>query len=190
MAVSWTSFADQTSLLTVRNSINVFNNAVATESVTNDTRLSNLELNAVAINKGGLISIKQTIVNSIALTTTYSKIRLVDTLEIDRSNLHITFTPATDSWLINTGGVYKISYSGSMLANSGELITFNYNINGVPAIPIPPDFVGRGASPVALNNDGLFELTAGTVIYIQAKANVVTSITSSSGNLIIEKTVY
>lgn len=77
-----------------------------------------------------------------------------------------------------------------MTAPNGAVVTFNYNVDAVSKIAVPAEFIGRGASPVALDNHSLFYFTAGTVIYVEAKADSAISMTPQSGSVIIEKTPY
>lgn len=190
MAVSWTPFANGVSLLTLRNSINTFNSAVQTNIGAIETDITDLENSKLAILDSGVVSATLATPVAKSLTTAYAKVKMVDTVGVNVANGHITVNTTTDTITVNTTGIYKISYSGSMTAPNNALVTFNYNVNGSSAIAVPAEFVGRGTSPVSLDNHTLFSLTAGAIIYIEAKADSSISMTPQSGNLIIEKTIY
>ena len=190
MAVSWTPYPNGVSLLTLRNSINVFNTTVVDNITLIEASVTALEASKIAHADVGIIN--SVLVTPLAkpLTTAYTKIKLVDTININHNNGHITHTLATDSWTINTAGVYKLTYSGSMTAPNGSIVTFNYNISGLHAITTPPEFIGRGTSPVALSNSALLVLGVGAVVYIEAKADSSLSMTAQSGSIVFEKTPY
>lgn len=190
MAVSWTPFANGVSLLTLRNAINTFNSAVQTNIGTIETNVTGLGNSKIAHLDIGIISSVLNTPIAKSLTTAYTKIKMVDTVNIDHAHGHITHSTATDTWTINTTGYYTITYSGSMTAPNGAIVTFNYNVNTAHAIAVPAEFVGRGTSPVALDNHSLFYFTAGTVVYVEAKADSAISMTPQSGSIIVEKTAY
>ena len=56
------------------------------------------------------------------------------------------------------------------------------------AITIPPEFVGKGSNPVAISNHTTMSLTAGTTLYIEAKADSAISMTANSCGFTVEKT--
>lgn len=190
MAVTWTPFADGVSLLTLRNAFNTFNSAVKGNIDTIETNITGLGTSKLSLSYIGIVASDLVTPIVKALTTAYSKIKMVDTVRVNVANGHIVHSTTADTWTVNTTGVYSLTYSGSMTAPNGSIVTFNYNVNGVSAITTPAEFVGRGTSPVALDSHTVLSLTAGQVVYIEAKGDSAFSITPQSGTLVFEKLPY
>lgn len=190
MAVTWTPFANGVGLLTLRNAFNTFNSAVQTNISAIEADIVTLGTEKIAHAEIGILSSVLVTPAPISLTTLYAKIKLLDTVSINHAHGHMTHNTTTNVWTVNTTGHYTITYSGSMIAPNGAILTFNYNINGASAITTPPEFVGRGTSPVAMDNYTLLYLTAGATLYVEAKADSAITMTPQSGTLVIEKTPY
>jgi hypothetical protein len=128
MAVTWTPYANFTSLLTLRNSINTFNQAVDVNIDTIETNITNLGTQKISSADTGLVFLGGTGVVA-SLTTAYQKVAMVNSTVIDKSNTHITSNHTTYTYTLNTAGTYKIVFSGGMTAGNGIDVIFNYNIN-------------------------------------------------------------
>lgn len=190
MAVTWTPFADGYSLASLRSDINAFNSAVDTNIDAIEADIISLTSSKISIADTGLVFVTGSSTTPLSLTTTYQKVKMGDTLTVNSTNGHITGDLVNGTITVNTNGVYKFVFSGSMTADNGSVITFNYNVNGVSIISTPPEFVGKGASPVHIENHFVATLTAGAVIYIEAKADAAASMTPTSSGMMIEKTHY
>ena len=189
MAVTWTPYADGVSLLTLRNAINTFNSAVQTNIGTIETNITNLGTDKINVADTGLVFLSGTGVAS-SLTTSYQKVKMFDTTSIDEANAHITVDNVLATYTINTTGIYKIVFSGAMTANNGSVVTFNYNINGSSALANPRQITGEGSKQTGLDSHAVFSLTAGTVVYIECKADASATMTPYSCGLMIEKLHY
>lgn len=190
ITATWTPFANGVSLLTLRNSINTFNEALEVDLATLDSAITALGTSKISKSETGLVFVVDGTMPSVALTTTYQKVGTVNTTTIDKANGHITVDNVNYTYTMNTTGTYKFVFSGAMTADTGDKITFNYNINGVSAIANPPEFVGDGARRVGIENHFVAELTAGAVIYIEAKSDSTSTMTPINCGFSIEKTHY
>jgi hypothetical protein len=190
MAVSWTPFADGVDLLTLRNSFNTFNTAVKNNIDSIETSVTGLGTSKVSVSDTGLVFVVDGTMPSASLTTSYSKAGMVNTTSIDEANGHITVDNVLYTYTVATTGIYKLTFSGGMTADNGDLITFNYNVNGSSFITNPPQFVGQGANVVSINNNVVLSLTAGAVVYIEAKSDSTSTMTPINCGLMIEKTHY
>jgi len=190
MAVSWTPFSNGVSLLTLRNSFNSFGTAVKNNIDTIEADITALESEKIAIANTGMVYVVDGTMPSISLTTSYQKIGMVNTTAIDRANTHITVDNVLYTYTVNTTGIYRLEFSGAMTADVGDLVTFNYNVNGTSAIANPPQFKGEGATKVPLNNYAMLSLSAGAVIYIEAKADSTSTLVPINCGFLIEKTHY
>ena len=190
MAVTWTPFADGYSLALLRPDINTFNLAVKANIDSIETDVTTIFANLPAVSDGGIIHIVDGVMPATSLTTAYQKVGMVHTTAVDVSNSHVTANNVTYTYTINSTGVYKMTFSGGMTANNGAVVEFNYNINGASAITNPPSFVGAGARVVPLANFAVMQLTAGSVLYIEAKADSAITMTPVNCGLTIEKTYY
>jgi len=190
MAVTWTPFTNGVSLLTLRNSINTFNTAVKNNIDTIETNVTALGVDKIAHNDTGLLFSVLATPTAQSLTTAYSKVRMVDTVSLAHAHGHITHDTVLHTWTIVTTGIYKLVFSGAMIAPNGAVVSFNYNINGVSTLGLVPQFIGRGASPVEVGNHFVMALSAGTTLYIEAKADSAISMTPQVGGFMVEKTFY
>ena len=190
MAVTWTPFADGYSLSLLRTAFNTFNSAVKVNIDNIETDITALDSSKISVADTGLVFVTGASSTPVSLTTAYQKVIMGTTLSVNSANGHITGDLVLGTITINTTGVYKFVFSGSMTANNGSIVTFNYNLNGVSMISTPPEFVGKGASPVGIENHFVVSLTAGAVIYIEAKADSAISMTPTSSALMIEKTHF
>jgi len=190
MAVSWTTFPNMVNLLTLRNSLNVFNNAVKANIDTIEMNVSTLTTTKISDADTGLLFSVLTIPTAQSLTTSYAKVRLVDTVSVSQAQGHVTHDTTLHTWTITTTGIYKVVFSGAMIAPNGAVVSFNYNVNGLSALGLVPQFIGRGASPVEIGNHSVLSLSAGTVIHLEAKADSAISMTPQVGGFMVEKTHY
>lgn len=188
MAVTWTPIVNGYNLLLLRGDFNTFNSAVSVNIDSIEADVSNLGSGKISISDTGILfsSLSTPMVNP--LTTAYSKVAMVNTVSIDSAKGHMSHDTVLNTWTINTNGIYKLVFDGSISANNGSIVTFNFNINGSSAIAIPPEFVGRGSNPVAISNHTTISLTAGTTLYIEAKADSSISMTAGSCGFTVEKT--
>lgn len=190
ITASWTPYADGVSLLTLRNSFNTFNGQVVTDLNVLDTAIAGLNASKISLADNGMVYVVDGTMASASLTTTYQKVAMVNTTLIDKANGHITVDNVNYTYTVNTTGVYRLDFAGSMTADNGDLITFNYNVNGSSAISNPPEFTGAGATRVSIDSHTYMQLTAGAVIYIEAKSNSTSTMTPYNCGLSIEKTHY
>lgn len=190
ITASWTPYADGVSLLTLRNSFNTFNGQVVADLNALDTSIVGLTASKISLADNGMVYVVDGTMSSASLTTTYQKVAMVNTTLIDKANGHITVDNVNYTYTVNTAGVYRLDFAGSMTADLGDLITFNYNVNGVSAIGNPPQFVGDGARRVSIDSHAYMELSAGAVIYIEAKSDSASTMTPINCGLSIEKTHY
>lgn len=187
---SWTPFANSVSLLTLRNSINTFNGQVVADLTVHDSAITTLGTSKISVADTGMVYVVDGTMPSASLTTTYQKVGMVNTTLINEANGHITVDNINFTYTINTTGVYRLDFAGAMTADNGDLITFNYNVNGSSAISNPPEFTGAGATRVSIDSHTYMQLTAGAVIYIEAKSNSTSTMTPYNCGLSIEKTHY
>lgn len=190
ITASWTPYADGVSLLTLRNSFNTFNGQVVTDLNALDTAIAGLDASKISIADNGMVYVVDGTMPAASLTTTYQKVAMVNTTLIDKANGHITVDNVNYTYTVNTAGVYRLDFAGSMTADFGDLITFNYNVNGVSAIANPPQFLGDGVRRVSIDSHAYMELSAGAVIYIEAKSDSASTMTPINCGLSIEKTHY
>ena len=190
MAVTWTPFADGYSLGLLRTAFNTFNSAVSTNIGTIETNITAIGTSKINVADTGLVFVTGASTTPVTLTTVYQKVIMGTTLAVNKANGHITGNLTLGTITANTTGIYKFVFSGAMLADNNAIITFNYNLNGASLIATPPEFVGKGSSPVHIENHFVLPMTAGDVIYIEAKANATASMTPTSSALMIEKTHY
>lgn len=190
MAVTWASFADGYSLASLRTAFNTFNSAVKVNIDNIETDITALDSSKISVADTGLVFVTGASTTPVSLTTAYQKVIMGTTLSVNSANGHITVDLVLGTITINTTGIYKFVFSGSMTANNGSLVTFNYNLNGVSVITTPPEFVGAGTRPVHIENHFVMSLTAGSVIYIEAKADSAASMTPTSSAMMIEKTHF
>lgn len=190
ITASWTPYADRVSLLTLRNSFNTFNGRVVTDLNALDTAIAGLNSSKISLADNGMVYVVDGTMPSASLTTTYQKVAMVNTTLIDKANGHIKVDNVNYTYTVNTAGVYRLDFAGSMTADLGDLITFNYNVNGVSAIANPPQFVGNGARRVSIDSHAYMKLSAGAVIYIEAKSDSASTMTPINCGLSIEKTHY
>lgn len=190
IVASWTPYADGVSLLTLRNSFNTFNGQVVIDLNTLDTAISGLTTSKISVADTGMVYVVDGTMPPASLTTTYQKVGMVNSTVIDKANGHITVDNINYTYTVNTTGIYRLDFAGSMTSDLGDLITFNYNVNGVSAIGSPPQFVGYGARQVSIDSHTYMELGAGAVIYIEAKSDSSSTMTPINCGLSIEKTHY
>lgn len=197
MAVTWTPYPNGESLATVRTNINLFNNAVKNNIDSIETSISSIEsditdlgTDKVSVSDTGLVYIVDGTMPSASLTTTYQKVGMVNTTSINEANGHITVNNTLYTYTVNTTGIYKFVFSGAMTADSGDIIEFNYNINGSSVITNPPQFRGDGTRIVSINSYFVVNLTAGSVVYIEAKSDATSTMTPINCGFMIEKTHY
>lgn len=189
MTASWAPFADGVSLSTLRTNINAFNKALEVDMVAVENDISTLDTAKISSADTGLLFVQGSGV-PYSLTTTYQKVILANAIGVDAANGHITGDVVAGTITVNTNGIYKFVFSGAMTANNGALVTFNYNVNGASLITTPPVFIGSGANPVHIENHMVMNLTAGSVIYVEAKCDSTCTMTPTSSAMMIEKTHF
>lgn len=188
MAVTWTPYADGVSLLTLRNAFNTFNTAVKNNIDSIEADIVTLGTDKVSIADGGLVYVSGGVLSPLSITTSYAKVGLINTTSVDNANGHITVNNTLFTYTINTTGVYKLVFSGVFTAPVNSELEFNYNVAGISMFTVAPVFIGAGAKGVHISNHTIQTLTAGTVIYIEARADSAISLTPSGCGLQIEKT--
>ena len=191
MTATWTPFANATSLATLRANINTFNEALEVDVLNNEDDIISLGSTKISKSDTGIVFLVGGAIGAQSLTTSYAKVKLVDTTSVNVPNGHISVNNTTATYTFVTAGVYKLVFDGSCEAVSSAEFTFNYNINGVSHISAPPVFVGLGSGkPFSLGNHFLVSVTAGTVLYLEAKADSARTLTPVSCGFTIEKTHY
>lgn len=189
MTASWTPFADGVSLATLRTNINTFNEALEVDMVAVESDVTTLDTTKINTLDTGLVFVTGS-GSPYSLTTTYQKVIMADTISINESNGHITGNLVAGTITVNTNGIYKFVFSGAITADQNSLVIFNYNVNGVSVITNPPVFVGKGTSPVHIENHIVMSLTAGAVVYIEAKCDSTCTMTPVTSSMMIEKTHF
>ena len=187
---TWTPFADGKALSELRTELNTFNLAVITDMQAVESDVTALESSKISSVDTGLVFVTDGTMPSASLTTSYQKVGMVNTTTVNKANGHISVDNVNYTYTANTTGVYKFVFSGAMTADTGKKVTFNYNVNSVSAIDNPPEFLGDGARRVAIENHFVIELTAGAVVYIEAKCDSTATMTPINCGLTIEKTHY
>jgi hypothetical protein len=187
MAITWTNINNGDSVLSFRNNLNTFNSNVVTEVSSIENDISSLQSDKVSKADTDISHTIGGVLGAITLTTTYQKVKMVDTAIISPANGHITVDLFNSTWTINTNGYYRIVVDGVILAQAGKQVIFNYNINGVSKLAVEPVFIGDGAKPLHIANHNIVYLTAGSVIYIEAKADSTNLMTPSGCGVTIEK---
>lgn len=190
MAVTYTNMTDGQLVSDFATNLNAFGNAVEDNITTIETDINALELNKISAVDVGMLYLTNASGVVASLTTAYSKVEMVDTVTIDESNTHMTYSTTTHSLTFVSAGIYKLTFSGSMTAPNGSVVTFNYNLNGSSIVANPPEFVGAGTKPIAIESHAVISVTSGTVLYIEAKADSAVSMTPQSCSFIIDKTHY
>lgn len=183
---TWTPVPDGISLLTLRNQWNTFSAAIITDVEAIETTLTDVALKSDT----GMLYATGGVLTPISLTTAYQKVKLIDATGIDLAAGHVTPDYVANTLTFNTTGIYKLAFTGSVTADNGSLLTFNYNVNTVSAIAVPPQFTGKGANPIAIGNHTVLSITAGDVLYIEAKADAATTLTPQSCGFMLEKTHF
>ena len=157
-----------------------------------ETDISNLDLEKINKDTTGLLAARANndLVNE--LTTSYSKVRLVDTVGVSQANEHMAISIPNDNITINTTGVYKLRASGTITAPSNAEVQFAYFLNGTQINPGGvPVFEGKGtSSPVLVIDSDVVSLSAGDVLEIRGKSDGSNTVTVKSMTFTIEKTFY
>lgn len=191
MAVTYNDITDGQSVETWAINQNTFGNSVKANIDTIETDITTLDANKIEVLDTGMIYTVTSTASSASLTTSYQKVIMTDSLSLNKANGHLTVNLSTGVFTFTTAGVYSIGFFGAMVADNGDDITFNYNLNGSSFMDNPPLFIGRGLStPVAINSALFVEVTAGSSIYIEAKSNATSTMTPVGCGMSIEKTHY
>ena len=190
MAVTYTNIIDGQSVTTWATNANSFGNAVKANVDTIETHLTLLDSTKVGTADTGMVYATSTTGVLQNLTTVYTKVYMADTLSINAANSHITVNIGNGTITFNTSGIYNIHASGSITSTNNILLDFNYNLNGVHVLAAPPQFTGAGAQPYAVANSSFIQVTAGAVLYIEAKAASAASFTPVGFGISVEKTHY
>lgn len=188
---TYTDITDGELVSNFATNLNTFGNGVVATLGLIDTSLTTLNANKLSAIDQGLLYLVNVTPASASLTTAYSKVDMVDTIQIDESNAHMSYSIANKEVTFLSAGIYKLTFSGSMTANNGGVITFDYNLNGVSIVANPPQFIGAGASnAVAIESHAVISVTANSILYVEAKADASVTMTPQSCSFIIEKTQY
>lgn len=190
MAVAYTNITDGQGVATWAQNQNTFGNAVKNNIDSIETNVTNLGTSKISVGATGMVYTTTGTGAGHALTTVYQKVLMTNVLSLNKANGHITVNMTTGVATFVTAGVYSIHFAGAMTANNGILVTFNYNLNGVSVLSNPPQFSGAGTTPVSISNSMFLEVTAGSTIYIEAKAGSAATMTPVGCGLSVEKTHY
>lgn len=190
MAVTYTNITDGQSVTTWATNANTFGNAVKTNIDTIETNVTNLGTNKINKADTGIVYAVSTTGATQGLTTIYAKVFMVDTVSINSANSHITVNTAAGTVTFNTTGIYKINANGAITSTNNVIVEFNYNINGSHYLATPPQFTGAGTQPYAVSNSTVVSVTAGTVLYIEAKSASAATFTPAGFGISVEKTHY
>lgn len=188
---TYTDMTDGELVSNFATTLNTFGNGVVDTLGIIDTALTTLDTNKLSAIDQGLLYLVNVTPVSASLTTAYTKVDMVDTIQIDESNAHVSYSIANKEVTFVSAGIYKLTFSGSMTANNGAVITFDYNLNGVSIVANPPQFIGAGVSnAVAIESHAVISVTANSILYVEAKADSAVTMTPQSCSFIIEKTQY
>lgn len=188
---TYTDMTDGELVSNFATNLNTFGNGVVDTLGIIDTALTTLDTNKLSAIDQGLLYLVNVSPVSASLTTAYTKVDMVDTIQIDESNAHVSYSIANKEVTFVSAGIYKLTFSGSMTANNGAIITFDYNLNGVSIVANPPQFIGAGVSnAVAIESHAVISVTANSILYVEAKADSAVTMTPQSCSFIIEKTQY
>jgi hypothetical protein len=190
MAVTYTNITDGQSVTTWATNANLFGNAVKANIDTIETNITNLDNSKIEVTDTGMVYAVSNSGVLQNLTTSYSKVYMVDTLAINSANSHITVNIGAGTITFNTSGVYHINASGSVKSTNNVLVEFNYNINGASVMATPPKFTGAGNEPYAITNSTFISVTSGAVLYIEAKSDSAATFTPTGFGISVEKTHY
>lgn len=190
MAVTYNNIVDGQSVTTWATNQNTFGNAVKNNIDIVEASIALLETEKITVGDTGLLyTVTGTSIQTY-LNTTYQKVIMADVLQLDKSNGHLTINVSSGVITFVTAGVYNVHFAGAMTAANGIMVTFNYNLNGVSVLNSPPQFEGKGTTPVAIVNSMFMEATAGSTIYVEAKSSAGTTMTPLGCGISIEKTHY
>jgi hypothetical protein len=187
MAITWTNVNNGDSVLSFRNALNTFNGNVVTNVASIESDITDLDTSKVSKSDADISHASGGILTGINLTTTYQKVKMVDTAIISPSNGHITVDLFNSTWTVNTTGYYRLVFDGVVSAPVGKEIIFNYNINGTSKLAVEPIFTGDGAKPIHISNYSIMNLTAGSIVYIEAKSDGDNLMTPSGCGFTLEK---
>ncbi len=190
MPVTYVDMIDGELVADFATNLNVFGNAVEDTITLIESDINALELNKLNAIDVGMLYLTNASGVAASLTTAYSKVEMVDTIAINEANAHMTYSTTTHSLTFASAGIYKLTFSGSMTANNGAIVTFNYNLNGVSVVISPPEFIGASTKHVDIESHAVLIIPVGGVLYVEAKADSATTMTPQSCSFIIEKTHY
>lgn len=191
MPVTYVNMTDGELVADFATNLNTFGNAVEDTITTIEADISALELNKLNAIDVGMLYLTNASGVAASLTTAYAKVEMVDTISINEANAHMSYSTTTHSLTFASAGIYKLTFSGSMTANNGAIVTFNYNLNGSSIVANPPQFIGAGVSnAVAIESHAVISVTANSILYVEAKADSAVTMTPQSCSFIIEKTQY
>jgi len=190
MAITYTNVTDGQNVSVWAGNLNSFGNAVKANIDSIEADVTALDLAKIEAADTGMIYTTTVTPVAASLITTYAKVKMTDSVALNKANGHITADMATGIATFVTAGVYNIHFAGAMTAGNGVFVTFNYNLNGSSVLANPPQFEGKGATPVAIANSMFVQVTAGSTIYIEAKSASSTTMTPSGCGISIEKTHY
>jgi len=190
MAVTYTNIIDGQSVTTWATNANTFGNAVKANIDTIETNIATINTDKISKADTGVayaVSVTGVLQN---LTTSFVKVYMVDTVSINAANSHISVNSSSGTITLNTAGIYSINATGSIISTNNILIEFNYNLNGVSVFTTPPKFTGAGNQPYDISNSIFLQVTAGSVLYIEAKAASAATFTPAGFGISVEKTHY
>jgi len=190
MAVTYTNITDGQSVTTWATNTNIFGNAIKANIDTIETNITTINTDKISKANTGVVyavSVTGALQN---LTTSYVKVYMVDTVSINVANSHISTNTASGTITFNTAGIYRINATGSITSTNNILVEFNYNLNSVNVLTTPPKFTGAGSQPYTISSSIFLQVTAGSVLYIAAKADSSATFTPAGFGISVEKTHY
>jgi hypothetical protein len=186
MTANYVAISDGQQVATWAANLNAFGAEVMVDITAIETSVAG-KLTASDI---GILYLTEATPVPVTLTTVYSKVILADTTVISDANGHLAYDSVTGILTFIHAGVYKLRVDGSILANNGAFVTFNYNLNAAEVMALPPTFVGAGTRPVAIGNTAIIRVAANATLYIEAKADSSITMTPQSFGFTIEKTSF
>jgi hypothetical protein len=189
MAVTYVNIIDGQNVSDWATNSNTFGNAVKADIDIIENNITTINTNKISKSDTGIVYSNLSTGFSQNLILSYAKVYVVDTVSINKSNSHIS-SDAAGTITFNTSGIYRISSNGSITSNNNIAVQFNYNINGTSIFSNPPKYIGSGNQPYSVNSSVLIQVTAGSVFYIEAKADANAAFTPVSFGISVEKTHY
>lgn len=124
------------------------------------------------------------------ISTTYEKVKMVDTVQENRSNSHMNYSFANDNVEILSDGLYQFNIFGGVYIPQNIKVSFSWFVNdALVAVSAPVEFIGTANTAVRLAGALLISLEVGDMLDIRAKSDSDnTDITILATQFSIEKT--